>query len=113
MGGVVSMEARHLHGFVLQVFIVMQFRQNWTRDNDTQLIHAETTGGAGPSQPGGVGGGGWGGRTTQARRHQQQATSYNASSKLTLNVKGCCGRKDATKLLAYTLISRKCTATDG
>lgn len=50
------MEARHLHGFVLQVFIVMQFRQNWTRDNDTQLIHAETTGGAGPSQPGGVGG---------------------------------------------------------
>lgn len=49
------MEARHLHGFVLQVFIVMQFRQNWTRDNDTQLIHAETTGGAGPSQPGGGG----------------------------------------------------------
>lgn len=54
------MEARHLHGFVLQVFIVMQFRQNWTRDTDTQpqLIHAETTGGAGPPQPGGWGGGG-------------------------------------------------------
>lgn len=83
------MEARHLHGLVLQVFIVMQFRQTWMRDDtEPQLIHAETTGGAG-----GGGGGEW--RTTEARHHQQHATSYNASSKLTLSVKGCCGRKAA------------------
>lgn len=47
------MEARHLHGLVLQVFIVMQFRQTWMRDDtEPQLIHAETTGGAGGGEEG-------------------------------------------------------------